>query len=701
MRRPSVTADPLLQSAAEPERLAAFLTELAAAGFVRTGDASWTGPTRQSLMDGGFTDSDRMTLRFQPSWPYLPPLLEVPGISAWHADQERLCLWREDDSSQRWTTLLGLLERIDEWVADALAGFAASENARNPEIYWQDETAGTIVGLVNLDELLGGLQADGQHSEFHFTEARSADGRPSPMRVFDLAPGPFKAATPRPWDALPGRVRGRWFFRAGVPQPPRTLAELRALLTDRQRERLDKDLRDRPLLMFGLVWRNQAGLVATMLLSCPDDTGTRAYALVALRPSGRDALLLRAGPDAPTLQQQTVAVIGAGAVGSFVAEALARAGIGTLLLYDADLLFPANLSRHAAPPGTPAGTRKTDALAETLGLYSWTRIEPHASRMWRLEDLRAVLSRADLTIDATGHGGLAELTARVAADVDRPYLTAALLRGGSVVRVRRQADQADTPLLGRSLHDRYPTIPPLPDELEYVGTEVGCLAQVHNAPPTAVMLAGALTADVAIDLLTGRRQQPDEVIEVLRATDSPFDQLGRLRPQDLPVTVDVTERALAELCARTLAALPNETGGVLLGFLDGERPVVVDAVEHVDPDATPCRYRLPAEETQRIVEEARGRDDRLGYLGDWHTHPSGAGPSDLDTAAMLGARAHGGFERPLLVLGTPTDDRQARLSAYVTTAAGLVEATICPIGDPLPPTDPASTDPEPSEEQSP
>jgi hypothetical protein len=136
----------------------------------------------------------------------------------------------------------------------------------------------------------------------------------------------------------------------------------------------------------------------------------------------------------------------------------------------------------------------------------------------------------------------------------------------------------------------------------------------------------------------------------------------------------------------------------MVGFIDGDRPVVVDAIEHVDADATPCRYRLPAGETQRIVEVARGRDPRLGYLGDWHTHPSGAGPSDVDTAAMLGALAHSGFERPLLVLGIPTDDGRARLSAYVITAAGLIEATVCPTGDPLP-ADPAPTAPGATEGQ--
>lgn len=73
--------------------------------------------------------------------------------------------------------------------------------------------------------------------------------------------------------------------------------------------------------MFGLLWPNQAGPVGTMLLAPPAVDGEdRNYALIRLRPKGRDPLLLRGGPDATILQQTRVVLIGVGAVGSHVAE---------------------------------------------------------------------------------------------------------------------------------------------------------------------------------------------------------------------------------------------------------------------------------------------------------------------------------------------------------------------------------------------
>ncbi|MBW3576151.1 MAG: hypothetical protein KY462_00120 [Actinobacteria bacterium] len=140
--------------AADPDRLREFVTELEADGFERTGPFSWEGPTHPSLLEGAHTDAERMTIIVRPSWPYLPPLIHVPDIATWHADQERLCLWQTEDASQRWATLQGLYDRIEEWATDADRGFADVENARNPEIYWQEDIP-QVVGLVEIDTVLG------------------------------------------------------------------------------------------------------------------------------------------------------------------------------------------------------------------------------------------------------------------------------------------------------------------------------------------------------------------------------------------------------------------------------------------------------------------------------------------------------------------------------------------------------------------
>ena len=66
------------------------------------------------------------------------------------------------------------------------------------------------------------------------------------------------------------------------------------------------------------------------------------------------------------LQKATVAVIGLGGVGSYVAEALCRSSIGTLLLIDADVVEPSNINRQLPALASTMGRLKTEVVAERL-----------------------------------------------------------------------------------------------------------------------------------------------------------------------------------------------------------------------------------------------------------------------------------------------------------------------------------------------
>lgn len=74
----------------------------------------------------------------------------------------------------------------------------------------------------------------------------------------------------------------------------------------------------------------------------------------------RSALLL--GEDAiEKLSQKTVALFGLGGVGGHAAEALARCGIGRLVIVDGDTVAKSNLNRQAIATQRTLGMKKTDA----------------------------------------------------------------------------------------------------------------------------------------------------------------------------------------------------------------------------------------------------------------------------------------------------------------------------------------------------
>ncbi len=79
----------------------------------------------------------------------------------------------------------------------------------------------------------------------------------------------------------------------------------------------------------------------------------------------RTAMLM--GQDAiEKLQAAHVAVFGIGGVGSFCAEALARAGVGALTLVDDDVVSQSNLNRQLVALRSTVGQPKTEVMAARI-----------------------------------------------------------------------------------------------------------------------------------------------------------------------------------------------------------------------------------------------------------------------------------------------------------------------------------------------
>ncbi len=66
------------------------------------------------------------------------------------------------------------------------------------------------------------------------------------------------------------------------------------------------------------------------------------------------------------LEAATVAVFGLGGVGSSCAEALARGGIGTLILIDRDRVTPSNINRQALAFRSTIGREKAEVMAAMI-----------------------------------------------------------------------------------------------------------------------------------------------------------------------------------------------------------------------------------------------------------------------------------------------------------------------------------------------
>ncbi|MCI7263231.1 MAG: ThiF family adenylyltransferase, partial [Clostridiaceae bacterium] len=67
------------------------------------------------------------------------------------------------------------------------------------------------------------------------------------------------------------------------------------------------------------------------------------------------------------LEQSAVAVFGIGGVGSHCAEALARSGVGRLILIDSDEVSETNINRQCVAYRSTVGEKKTKVMEKIIG----------------------------------------------------------------------------------------------------------------------------------------------------------------------------------------------------------------------------------------------------------------------------------------------------------------------------------------------
>ncbi len=85
-----------------------------------------------------------------------------------------------------------------------------------------------------------------------------------------------------------------------------------------------------------------------------------------MEESNQRTLLLLGNKAVKQLKNATIMVVGIGGVGSYCVEALARSGVGKLVLVDHDIISPSNLNRQIHATYETIGKEKTQAMKERI-----------------------------------------------------------------------------------------------------------------------------------------------------------------------------------------------------------------------------------------------------------------------------------------------------------------------------------------------
>lgn len=364
------------------------------------------------------------------------------------------------------------------------------------------------------------------------------------------------------------------------------------------------------------------------------------------------------------------ALVGAGSLGSAMLNLWIRAGWGQWSIIDKDHVKPHNLVRHMAF-SQHVGELKCDVVSElcaaaTEGAASVTAVRGDACDAG-VQAVKEALNSGALVVDASAaleyprQASFQDALPRHVTVFVTPAGNGAVLmfedRARSM-RLRTLEAQYYRALIQQAWGDRH-----LEGNLGTYWSGASC-RDISVAMPYSRIAVHASTLAEQVML----RAQSDEacirvwerdpdtggvsVHEVVPATER------RLDFGDLTVFYDVG--LAAQLKALRLAALPNETGGVLLGYHDFNvgAIVLVDALP-APPDslASPGSFERGTSGLVRAVQDASARTAGIvGYVGEWHSHPDGhsAKPSrdDLIQLAELSLGMHGdGLPALQLIVG--------------------------------------------------
>lgn len=415
------------------------------------------------------------------AFPYRPPR-SFPGTDpddldiTWHTSAEGwMCLYTDnEENSTPWIDVDSFLARVAEWFDQTEAGWPDDAPVMDADRYIRSEPSGAMLLYGDLDPLVG-----------HYVRLLP-ETNTILIKGVEKPPARRKGGNANRYAAV--RDVGE------LLRPVRTWDDVRALVPDA--DRLGDDIRNRRINLVILRY-TRAGRVAALALRVAESGEGFGIWVYASASDADDVRLYRSGPAREVVSAKRVLLVGAGAVGSFTGDLLARDGVGQLAVMDWQLLTPGNVARHLCGR-SDVGRPKSLAVADHIQRAHGTDSSYILDALTLPAQAIAAVEEYDLVVDATGSGSVTAMLHEAARITGKTVLTVCVQNDGDVVRVDLLPPIQGGPLPRTSpARDRRPAF-----------YESGCGDPVSPTPPHAVVHAAALAARHAVGLLTGKPLHP-------------------------------------------------------------------------------------------------------------------------------------------------------------------------------------------------
>jgi len=450
-----------------------FEEGLIRAGFREEG-GEWCGAVRRG--DGTVEIQISLGRGFPFESPKVRPADPEGTRWSWHRELDGgLCLIAEDDRDGLWWRDSGaFLEHVSAWFAAADAGWPEDRPDLDIDRYFHKSSDSQLYLLPALDPF------DNSHVRFHpgphqtmgIKSRMEKPDRPNKKFKFDrfgyVAWARDLSVPPRSWEDVVTLAEAKIDLGRSIRSGAIDLLVLRYERAGQQ-----------GAIALEVGTNAEGGIEVRRLLSASTDTGPR---------------LIRSGPYAAQLAEKRVAIVGIGAVGSYLADVLVSAGVRNLTLLDGDVLKPGNVARHLLD-STAVGLGKAEGVAAELarrhGLEK-ANIVVRGNLVLTDQGAYELLASHDLVINATAEYPVTALLHSAAQADGNHFLSVVLQNDGETLRV-----DVLPPVTGESL----PRSDRPRDAAGVPNFEAGCGSPISPTPPFAVVEAAAVAVRHAVGML--------------------------------------------------------------------------------------------------------------------------------------------------------------------------------------------------------
>lgn len=376
------------------------------------------------------------------------------------------------------------------------------------------------------------------------------------------------------------------------------------------------------------------------------------------------------------LKDNEATIIGCGAIGSEIADILAKAGLGSIVLIDKEDLKVHNSIRHLCP------TTMTGFPKSLLVKFCIEQHNPFVDSEWKEIDITDIDINEYMSINSIGISSIADdniegYLNEQAVINNRTIFYVRALRGGKAARIFRVIPGKDAcfhclTLYKNDSESEYIRIPEDPD-LDTLYNE--CNNPIRPASAADLKLISSIASRIVLDYMQNRNDdfnhwvwQTEDGIYFPGTKSDPFSLLRQnysphpscyycnmLNPISVLLEVSAKEVMLSEIKKNPLI----ETGGILAGFQNG-RIINITHASLPGPQAKKERTLF----SKDIVFCQKCLDDlyiessgKTVYAGEWHYHPSGSNsPSNIDLSSMndISKQAEYLVDEPIMLIVSST-----------------------------------------------